>query len=102
MSVVKGLVGLVATAWIAAAVAYSVSAPRNVEDAMNQPMASLGGQSINHQVAATQAEVRREQCARHTQMAQEAWDRAIEQGTADRDAARLDEMDRMAEKFCMA
>ncbi|OZA94819.1 hypothetical protein U4960_05000 [Altererythrobacter sp. H2] len=100
MNIIKGLVGLAATAWIAAAVAYSVSAPRNVEDAMNQPMDSLGGQSINQQVAATQAEVRRDQCERFTQMAQEAWDQAIDQGTADRDAARLDEMDRQAENFC--
>lgn len=100
MSIIKGLVGLVATVGIAASVAYSVSAPRNVDNMMNQPNPALGGKSINQQVAETQAQVRSEQCERFTRMAEEAWDRAMDQGTADRDAARLDDLDRQAERFC--
>ena len=100
MSIAKGIVGLIATVWIAAVVAYGVSAPRNVDAVMDQPNPALGGKSINQQVAETQAQVRSDQCERFTLMAQEAWDKAIEQGTTDRDAARLDEMDRQAERFC--
>lgn len=100
MGIIKGLVGLAATAAIAASVAYSVSAPRNFENMMNDPNPALGGKSINQQVAESQAQVRSEQCEQLSRMAKDAWDRAIDQGTADRDAARLDEMDRQAERFC--
>lgn len=100
MSIIKAILGLVATVWIAAAVAYSVSAPRSVEAVMDQPNPALGGKSINQQVAETQAQVRSDQCERFTRMAQDAWDRAIEQGTTDRDAANLDELDRQAERYC--
>lgn len=100
MGIIKGLVGFAATVGIAASVAYSVSAPRNVDAMMNQPNPALGGKSINQELAETQARVRSDQCERFTEMANEAWDRAIEQGTSDRDAARLDEMDRQAERYC--
>lgn len=100
MNLIKGAIGLIATVWIAAVVAYGVSAPRNVDTVMDQPNPALGGKSINQQVAETQARVRSEQCERMTRMAQDAWDRAIDQGTADRDAANLDEMDRQAELYC--
>ena len=102
MDWVKGLVGLAATVGIAAVVAYSVSAPRNVDDVLNQEMDALGGQSINEQIAETQAEVAAEQCVAYTRRAEEAWDRAMGQGTADRDAATLDELDAAAARFCNA
>ncbi|MBM3595130.1 MAG: hypothetical protein FJX31_04900 [Alphaproteobacteria bacterium] len=63
-------------------------------------MDALGGQSINQQVAEVREEVRSEQCDRLSRMAQDAWDQAAERGTADRDAQKLDQMDRQAEKFC--
>lgn len=100
MSLIKGIFGLIATVWIAAMVAYAVSAPRTVDQAMNVPNPALGGKSINQQVAETQAEVRSQQCEQMTRMAEDAWNQAMDQGTADRDAARLDEMDRQAERFC--
>ena len=100
MGIIKGLVGLAATAAIAAAVAYSVSAPRNFENMMNDPNPALGGKSINQELAETQARVRSDQCERFTQMAKDAWDRSIDQGTSDRDAAQLDELDRQAERYC--
>ena len=100
MGLIRGIVGLVATVGIAAVVAYGVSAPRNVDNMMDQPQPSLGGKSINQEVAATQPKLRADQCERFTRMAEEAWDRAVDQGTADRDADRLDEMDRLAEQAC--
>lgn len=100
MNPVKAIISIASTVAIAAVVAYGVSAPRNFENAMNQEMDALGGQSINEHVAEVRAEVRSEQCERLTRMAQEAWDHAVEQGTADRDALRLEEMDRQAERFC--
>lgn len=102
VSAIKGLVGLVATVGIAAVVAYSVSAPRNVDNFLNQEMESLDGKSINEQIAETQAEVAAEQCVAYTRRAEEAWDRAMDQGTVDRDAATLDELDAAAARFCNA
>ena len=102
MDLVKGLVGLAATVGIAAVVAYSVSAPRNVHDVLNQEMEALGGQSINEQIAETQTEVAAEQCVAYTRRAEEAWDRAMDQGTVDRDASTLDELDAAAARFCNA
>ena len=96
----KGLIGLLATVGIAAVVAYGVSAPRNVDNVMNQDMAALGGQSINEHVAQAQAEANRQQCETFTRLAQEAWDRSVDQGTEDRDAETLDELDRKAAQFC--
>lgn len=100
MSPVRAIISIASTVAIAAVVAYGVSAPRNVNNAMNEEMDALGGQSINQHVAEMRAEARSEQCERLTRMAQEAWDQAVERGTADRDALRLDEMDRQAESFC--
>lgn len=100
MSPVKAVISIASTVAIAAVVAYGVSAPRNVNNAMNQELDALGGQSINQHVAEVRAEVRSEQCERLTRIAQESWDQAVERGTADRDALRLEEMDRQAERFC--
>lgn len=100
MNIAKAGLGLVGTVVIAGWVAYSVSAPRNLDNAMNQEMTSLGGKSINQAMAETQAEVRAEQCERFSQMASEAWDRAVENETLDRDSAKIDELDRQAERFC--
>lgn len=100
MNIAKAGLGLVGTVVIAGWVAYSVSAPRNLDNAMNQEMTSLGGESINQAMAETQAEVRAEQCERFSQMASEAWDRAVENETLDRDSAKIDELDRQAERFC--
>lgn len=100
MNPIKGLLSLTATVAIAAVVAYSVSAPRNVNAFMNQDMDALGGKSMNEHMAETQASVRSEQCEQLSGMAEDAWSRAMEQGTADRDADQLEEMDRQAERFC--
>ena len=100
MDIVKAGLGLVGTAAIAGWVAFSVSAPRNAENMMNQEMASLDGKSINETIADSKAEVRAEQCARFSAMAAEAWDRAVENDTTDRDATRIDELDRQVERFC--
>lgn len=102
MSTLKGLAGLGGTLVVAAVVAYAVSAPRNVDNFMNQEQASLGGNSINEEIAEVRDEVRQEQCATYTRMAEEAWDRAMDQGTADRDASRLDELDRQVALHCNA
>lgn len=96
----RALLGILGTAIIAGWVAFAVSAPRNVDNAMNQPMAQLGGSSINETIKETQAEVRADQCERFTAMAQEAWDKAVDQGTLDRDQAKLDEYDRQRDRFC--
>ncbi|MCL6252221.1 hypothetical protein M3P36_14345 [Altererythrobacter sp. KTW20L] len=53
MDLVKGLVGLAATVGIAAVVAYGLSAPRNVNNFMDQEQSSLDGKSINQTIAET-------------------------------------------------
>lgn len=100
MDIVKAGLGLVGTAVIAGWVAFSVSAPRNFENQMNQPMASLDGKSINEEMKATQDRVRAEQCARFTALADEAWERSLDNGTSDRDQMKLDELDRQKASFC--
>ncbi|WP_379545850.1 hypothetical protein ACFCW2_09240 [Qipengyuania sp. DSG2-2] len=100
MDFVKAALGLIATAFIAGWVAYSVSAPRNVENAMNQPMAALDGNSINEEMKETADRVRADQCARFTALANEAWDRSLEQGTTDRDQIKLDDLDRQKATYC--
>jgi len=100
MKLVKKIVSVIGIAWIAAVVAYSVSAPRNVENLMDQPNPALGGQSLNQQMAASQAKVRSEQCEDVTRLAESARNRAVDRGTTDQDEARLDELDRLAEEYC--
>lgn len=102
MHIGKAVAGLAGTVAIAAVVAYGVSAPRNVDNFMAQEQESLGGKSINETVAKAQADANRQQCEQYTRMAEEAWDRAMEQGTADRDAHRLDELDSQVARFCNA
>ena len=100
MDFLKPVVGLVGTVAIAGWVAYSVSAPRNVDNAMNQPMEALDGKSINQTMADEKARVRSEQCERFTDMASDAWDKAVDRGTLDRDADRLAQMQKEADRFC--
>lgn len=100
MNLAKGLAGAVGTAFIAAVVAFSVSAPRNVDNMMDQELSSLDGKSINQSIAESKAEARADQCERFTAMASEAWDRAVENGTTDRDAGNIDHLDRQVERFC--
>lgn len=102
MSIGRGIAALAGTVAIAAVVAYAVSAPRNVDNFMNAEQTSLDGKSINETVAEAQAEANRQQCEQYTRMAEDAWNRALEQGTADRDAARLDELDSQVARFCNA
>lgn len=96
----RALLGILGTAVIAGWVAFSVSAPRNVDNAMNQPMEQLGGSSINETIKKSQDEARQMHCETYTDLAQKAWDRAVEQGTLDRDGDKLDELDRQKARFC--
>lgn len=100
MNLVKGLAGAVGTAFIAGVVAFSVSAPRNVDNMMDQELSSLDGKSINQSIAESKAEVRADQCERYSALAAEAWDRAVENGTTDRDAAQIERLDQQVELFC--
>ena len=100
MNAAQGIAGLVGTVVIAGVVANAVSAPRNVDNFMAAEQAALDGQSINQHIAQVQDDVRQQQCETYTRMAEEGWDRAMEQGTADRDAERLDELDRQVQQFC--
>lgn len=100
MDVVKAGLSLVGTAVIAGWVAYAVSAPRNVDNMLNEPMVALEGSSIAEEMKKAQNEARAEQCARYKDLTREAWDRSLENGTTDRDASRIDELDRKVERFC--
>lgn len=100
MDIVKAGLGLVGTAVIAGWVAFSVSAPRNFENQMNQPMASLDGKSINEEMKTVQDRVRADQCARFTALADKAWERSLDNGTSDRDQIKLDELDRQKATYC--
>ena len=96
----QGIAGFLGVAFIAGTVAYSVSAPRNVDNMMNQEMASLDGKSINQAMADAKDEVRAEQCEQYSLAASETWDHAVENETLDRDTARINELDRQVERFC--
>ena len=75
MQSLKAILGLLGTIVIAGWVAYAVSAPRNVDNAMNQPMESLGGSSINEKISEAQEEARNAQCEQYSALANDAWDR---------------------------
>ncbi|MEO9462309.1 MAG: hypothetical protein ABJ242_06195 [Marinomonas sp.] len=100
MGFAKGVIAFIGTAFIAAVVAYSVSAPRNFESSMNEEMPSLGGKSINQAVKEAKAEAKREQCETFTELASEAWDRAVENDSLDRDASKIEKLDRQADRYC--
>jgi hypothetical protein len=100
MDVVKAVLSLTGTVVIAGWVAYSVSAPRNVENMLNEPMASLDGGTIADEMREAQSKAKQAQCAEYKDAAQRAWDRSLEKGTSDRDAAQIDRLDRQVERFC--
>ncbi|WP_209348309.1 hypothetical protein [Pontixanthobacter sp. CEM42] len=100
MNGIKAIASLAGTVVIAGWVAYAVSAPRNVDDVMNQPMASLDGSSIGEEIKNAQTEAKREQCIRFKELAADAWERSLDNGTTDRDARKIDELDRQVQRFC--
>lgn len=100
MNGAKALVSLAGTAVIAGWVAFSISAPRNVDNALNAPMASLDGSSIAEQMEQSRLDVRQDQCARYKDLANEAWERSMDNGTTDRDTAKIDRLDDQVKRFC--
>lgn len=96
MNLAKGALGLLATVIIAGWVAYSVSAPRNVENAMSQEMASLDGKSINQVMEESKAEAYAAQCEEAKRRSDEEWSRSIEQNRP----ARMEAFDAQIERFC--
>lgn len=100
MNFVRAGVSLAATAVIAGWVAYAVSAPRNLDNVMNEPMAALGGSSIAAEMDKAKTEAREQQCAKFQDLARDAWDRSLENDTSGRDAAEIDHLDRQVERFC--
>lgn len=100
MNAYKAIASVVGTVVIAGWVAYAVSAPRNADAVLNQEMEALGGQTINEHMATVQAEAAREQCETFTRLAEDGWNRAMDQGTVDRDADRLDELDAQVARYC--
>ncbi len=100
MNLAKGMMGLASTVFIAAVVAYAVSAPRNVDSVLNQDLAGLDGQSINEHIAQAKSDADQQQCETFSRLASEAWDRAQEQGTIDRDADTIAELDANVERYC--
>lgn len=89
MDIVKGALGLAGTVAIAGWVAYSVSAPRNVDNYMDQEMEALDGKSINQAMAESKAEADAVQCEQFKRLAEEEWDRSVEQNR-EADMAHLD------------
>jgi hypothetical protein len=89
MDIVKGALGLAGTVAIAGWVAYSVSAPRNVDNYMNQEMEALDGKSINQAMAESKAEADAVQCEQFKRLAEEEWNRSVEQNR-EADMAHLD------------
>ncbi|MBT8427335.1 MAG: hypothetical protein KJO02_04830 [Erythrobacter sp.] len=96
MDFVKGALGLIGTVVIAGWVAYSVSAPRNAENAMNQEMAALDGKSINQVMDESKAEAYAVQCEEFQRLAEEEWSRSIEQNRP----ARMEHYDAQIARFC--
>ena len=96
MNFAKGALGLLGTVVVAGWVAYSVSAPRNVENAMNQGMASLDGKSINQVMAESKAEAYAIQCEEAKRHADEEWSRSIEQNRP----ARMEQFDSLIARYC--
>lgn len=92
----KALVGILGTAIIAGWVAFSVSAPRNADNYMNQEMEALGGKSINATMAEAKAEADAMQCAQYRELAEAEWERSIDNGPSD----QMDHLDRQIERFC--
>lgn len=100
MDLGKGVIGFLGVAFIAAGVAYTVSAPRNVDNFMNQELASLDGKSPNQVMLEAKVEADRAQCETFSELAAEAWDRAVENESLERDSSKIEELDRQVERYC--
>ncbi len=96
------LLGLIGTIVIAGWVAYAISTPRNFNNAMANPEAALEGTEIGSQLAEAKADAYAEQCAQFQERSQEAWDRAVENDTIDRDSSEIDRLNRQVDRFCNA
>ena len=96
MDIVKGALGLAGTVAIAGWVAYSVSAPRNVDNYMNQEMEALDGKSINQAMAESKAEADAVQCEQFKRLAEEEWNRSVEQNRE----ADMAHLDAQVARFC--
>lgn len=96
MEIVRVGLGILGTAVIAGWVAYSVSAPRNVDAYMDQDMAALDGKSINQSMAEAKAEADAEACIRFRELADAEWERSLRTGRE----ADIDHLDRQVERYC--
>ena len=96
MNHAKAALGLLGTVVIAGWVAYSVSAPRNVDNFFEQEQESLGGKNVNEVMAESKAEADAVQCEQYKRLAEDEWNRSVEQGRP-ADMAYLD--DQIA-RFC--
>lgn len=96
MDIVKGALGLAGTVAIAGWVAYSVSAPRNVDNYMDQEMEALDGKSINQAMAESKAEADAVQCEQFKRLAEEEWNRSVEQNRE----ADMAHLDAQVARFC--
>ena len=96
MNHAKAALSLLGTVVIAGWVAYSVSAPRNVDNFFEQEQESLGGKSVNDVMAESKAEADAVQCEQFKRLAEEEWTRSIEQGRE----ANMAHLDDQIARFC--
>ena len=67
-----------------------------VAEEIGERAEAIGERHIN----AAMEEQRALQCERYTRQAKDAWDRAVTNGTLDRDSARIDDLDLKRDTFC--
>ncbi|WP_128893227.1 hypothetical protein [Erythrobacter sp. HKB08] len=100
MKLIKALSVLFGTFWMAWVAYMAFSVPRDVDEAMNQPMDALGGSTIGQEIATAQAKAKQDQCEAWKLRAENAWNRSVEKGTLDRDEDMIAELDQQVARFC--
>ena len=100
MNAVKALAFLFGTFWLGWVAYMALSVPTDVDDAMSQPMEALDGSTIGEEIKKSQAEARQMNCETYRGLHSTAWDRAVENNTLDRDADRIEELERQVSRYC--
>ena len=100
MKAIKALAFLFGTFWLAWIAYMALIVPTNVDAAMNQPLDALDGSSIGQEIKQAQVEARQRQCDFYQDRLSTAWDNAVERGSLERDAEKIEGLDREVKRFC--
>ena len=100
MNAFKLLAFLFGTFWLGWFAYMALVVPSDVDAALEQPMEAIEISSIGAELKKAQADARQQQCDQYQVVLAQTWDRAVERDTLERDADKIDELERNVERFC--